>query len=146
MNIRHATINDIPELILLLTELGYPCDIEDLTLRFERYMKNLGYGVAVCDVDKQIVGLIAWSKAYLFISNATRFHIESLIVAANHRGAGIGKKLMTFVEIIAKDHQPVIVDLISGLRRAKDGTHNFYKNLGYQNEGLMEKIYLRKEL
>jgi hypothetical protein len=40
----------------------------------------------------------------------------------------------------------IIIDLTSGLRRAKAGSHEFYKNLGYKNEGYMAKLYLRKEL
>ena len=32
------------------------------------------------------------------------------------------------------------------LRRAQDGTHDFYKRIGYKNEGHMAKLYLRKEL
>lgn len=146
MTIRHATIHDLPELISLLTELGYPCTIDDLTLRFERYMQNPGYGVAVCDVDNQIVGLVVWSKTDLFLLNGTRIRIEGLVVASSYRGKGIGKKLITFMEDIVKDNKQVIIDLTSGLRREKDGTHEFYKNLGYQNEGFMAKLYLRKEI
>ncbi len=53
---------------------------------------------------------------------------------------------MAFVEKIAKKYSPVIIDLTSGLRRAKDGSHEFYKSIGYQNEGHMAKLYLRKEI
>ena len=55
-------------------------------------------------------------------------------------------KRMEFVEEIARSFCPVIIDLTSGLRRAKDGTHGFYKKLGYNNEGSMAKLYLRKEI
>ena len=79
------------------------------------------------------------------VTNQTRFHIEGLIVDKNNRGLGIGKQLMYFVEDIARKFSPSIVDLTSGLRRAKDGSHEFYKNLGYQNNGPMAKLYLRKD-
>ena len=75
-----------------------------------------------------------------------RFHIESLVVNEKYRGCGIGKKLMLFVEDIARKFSPAIIDLTSGLRRAKDGSHEFYKALGYNNEGHMAKLYLRKEV
>jgi GNAT superfamily N-acetyltransferase len=80
------------------------------------------------------------------ISDATRFSIVGIVVSTNHRNMGIGKKLMKFVEDIAKQHSPAIIDLTSGLRRAHDGTHEFYKRIGYKNEGPMAKLYLRKEL
>jgi hypothetical protein len=50
------------------------------------------------------------------------------------------------MEDIAKKFSPVIIDLNSGLRRAQDGSHEFYKSLGYQNEGPMAKVYFRKTL
>ena len=144
--IRHANINDIPDILPLLAQLGYPCDLKDLRARFKRFIQNPGYGVVVACLDDRSVGWVAWSKSDLFVLDKVRFHIEGLIVEENYRGMGIGKKLMKFVEDIAKQHTPIIVDLTSGLRRASDGSHEFYKRLGYQNEGPMAKLYLRKEL
>ncbi|STX83883.1 acetyltransferase [Legionella donaldsonii] len=53
---------------------------------------------------------------------------------------------MITVEEFARKFSPCIIDLTSGLRRAKEGSHDFYKSLGYQNEGHMAKLYLRKML
>ncbi|HHY0700115.1 TPA: GNAT family N-acetyltransferase, partial [Legionella anisa] len=83
---------------------------------------------------------------YLFVSETTRFHIEGLVVDQGYRNQGIGKKLMITVEEFARQFSPCIIDLTSGLRRAKEGSHDFYKSLGYQNEGHMAKLYLRKVL
>jgi ribosomal protein S18 acetylase RimI-like enzyme len=94
----------------------------------------------------EIVGFVAWSKSGLFVLDMVRFRIESLIVAEWCRGRGIGTKLITCVEDIAKAYKPATIDLTSGLRRASDGAHEFYKGLGYQNDGPMAKVYLRKEL
>jgi GNAT superfamily N-acetyltransferase len=144
--IRNANENDIYSLLPLFAELGYPYALEDLTLRFKRFLQNPGYGVAVCELNSYITGWVAYSKSDLFVSNTIRFHIEGLVITKEYRGKGIGKKLMEFVEEIARQNSPAIVDLTSGLRRAKDGSHEFYKSLGYTNEGHMAKLYLRKEL
>lgn len=146
MIIRHATIDDTPKLLPLLSELGYPATLEDLNRRFLKFSSNSGFGVAVCEMHEDITGFVAWTKTDHLISDATRFSIVGLVVSTSHRGTGIGKKLMKFVEDIAKRHAPAIIDLTSGLRRARDGTHEFYKRIGYQNEGPMAKLYLRKEL
>jgi len=53
---------------------------------------------------------------------------------------------MNQVEEFAQQISPCIIDLTSGLRRAKDGSHDFYKSLGFNNEGYMSKLYLRKEI
>ncbi len=146
MNIRHAELNDMPKILPLLAQLGYPCELEDFQARFIRFLNNPGYGVALCEMNTEIIGLVVWSKSELFVSDKSRFHIEGLIVSESNRSKGIGKKLMLFVEAIAKHHSPAIVDLTSGLRRAVDGSHKFYERLGYKNEGPMAKLYLRKEL
>lgn len=143
--IRHAQINDIPELLPLLAQLGYPCALEDLEARFIRFIDNPGYGVAICEINNEFAGCVAYSRSQLFVLNATRFHIEGLIVAENYRGKGIGKKLMLFVEEIAKCHSPAIVDLTSSLwREEATKAHSFYQNLGYDNK--KHSAYFRKEL
>ncbi len=144
--IRNAVIEDIPGLLQLIDQLGYPSTTEDLTRRFKQFIALDGYGVAVACNSSKIIGWIAWSKSTLFVADKTRIHIEGLVVDTKYRGQGVGKKLMGFVEKIAKKYSPVMIDLTSGLRRAKDGSHEFYKNLGYQNEGHMAKLYLRKEI
>lgn len=146
MIIRHATIDDTPKLLPLLSALGYPATLKDLNRRFLKFVKQPGFGVAVCEIHEDITGFVAWTKTDYFISDATRFSIVGLVVSTSHRGMGIGKKLMNFVEDIAQQNSPAIIDLTSGLRRAQDGTHEFYKRLGYQNEGRTAKLYLRKEL
>lgn len=148
--IRQATNNDIPYLLPLIEQLGYPQDLKNLQERFQQFMKQEGYGVAVAanedKIEDKIVGWVAWSKSCLFVEIKTRIHIEGLVVDKKYQGQGIGKMLMKFVEDVAIDHSPCIIDLVSGVRRAKDGTHDFYKRLGYHNEGHMAKLYLRKEL
>lgn len=146
MMIRHATIDDTPQFLPLLSELGYPATLENLNRRFLKFLDNPGYGIAVCEMDEEITGLVAWTKTDHLISDVTRFSIIGLVVSISHRGVGIGKKLMRFVEDIAKQYPPVIIDLTSGLSRAHEGTHEFYKRIGYQNEGPTAKLYLRKEL
>lgn len=146
ITIRMATIDDIPQLLPLMEQLGYPQNAQDFQKRFGVFMNEVGYGVSVAEQDEKIVGLVAWSKSISFVSSKTRIHIEGLVVDEHYRGQSIGKKLMIFVEKFAKKFSPCIIDLTSGARRAKDGSHEFYKVLGYQNEGYMEKLYLRKEV
>ena len=146
ISIRSAQISDIPTLVSLMDQLGYPVSEHELKLRFERFTKNNGYGVEVACLENQVVGFVAWSVSSVFVLDKVRFHIEGLVVDKGYRGCGVGKKLMVFVEDIARDFSPAIIDLTSGLRRAKDGSHEFYKTLGYQNDGHMAKLYLRKEV
>ena len=142
--VRIAKTSDVPDLLPLMDQLGYPASQEELESRYKRFIKNDNYGVAVAVSEEKLIGFVAWSVSSLFVLDKVRFHIESLVVNEKYRGCGIGKKLMLFVEDIARDFSPAIIDLTSGLRRAKDGSHEFYKTLGYQNDGHMAKLYLRK--
>ena len=144
--IRSATLDDIPDMLPLMAQLGYPCTQHEFETRFTSFMALEGYGVTVATLSNLIVGWIAWSSSRQFLADGPRIHIEGLIVDAQYRKKGVGKKLMTYVENGAKNNPPVLIDLISGIRRAPDGTHDFYKSLGYTNEGPMAEIYLRKEI
>lgn len=146
MQIRHATPHDIPPLVPLLAELGYPTHLNELTERLELFLKNPGYGVIVCEVETRVVGFLAWSRSSLFVSDTTRLHIEGVVTDPDYRRQGVGRKLLEFVEDIARASGASIVDLTSGVRRASKGIHQFYEGLGYKNEGEMAKLYLRKVL
>ncbi|XVN40881.1 MAG: GNAT family N-acetyltransferase [Rickettsia endosymbiont of Argas persicus] len=145
INIRNASIDDISDILPLMSQLGYPSNNQKLTTRFKNFIDNDGYGISVASLDNKVVGIIAWSRSILFVSDKTRFHVEALIIDENYRGQKIGKRLMEHIEEIAKKYSPIIVDLTSGYRRAKDGTHAFYENLGYKS-GETAGAYFRKEL
>lgn len=140
------TIEDIPQILPLMEQLGYPCSLDELEARYKKFISNPGYGVLVAKEQDKIVGFLAWSRSDLFVLDKTRFHIEGIVVGNKHQGKGIGKKLMHYLEDIAKNYSNAIIDLTSGVRREKDGSHEFYKSLGYKNEGPMAKLYLRKEI
>ncbi|GFY55683.1 hypothetical protein TNIN_413871 [Trichonephila inaurata madagascariensis] len=131
INIHKATLDNVTNILPLMAQLGYSSSSEELTARFKNFINSDGYGIAIASLDNKIVGLIAWSKSLLFVSDKTRIHIEALIVGEKYRGKQIGKKLMEYLEEIAKKYSPVIVDLTSGYRRAKYRTHIFYEMLGY---------------
>lgn len=145
-HIRGAVREDASQFVSLLKQLGYPTTLPDFERRFEKFIACEGFGVAVaCQLNK-IVGWIAWSKTPFFLSDKTRFHIEGLVVDYHYRRLGVGKKLLNFLEVVAKKNQPAVIDLTSNIRRAKEGVHDFYQSLGYVNEGLTEKRYFRKEI
>lgn len=134
-----------PQMLPLISQLGYPSKLKDMQKRFTEFLSYDGYGVVVAEQNDKIIGWVAWSKSILFVLSKIRLRIEGIVVDSKYRGRGIGKQLMKFVENVAKTLSPCVIDLTSGLRREKDGSHEFYKALGYKNEGYMAKLYLRKE-
>ena len=146
VELRNCTIEDISALLPLMEQFGRPATKDVLSARFQSFIQNMGYGVVVACRDNQPIGLVAWSKSQFFIYDKIRFYIEILVVDERYRRAGIGTKLIKFVEDFACTVGPSVIDLTSHVRREKDGAHAFYKKLGYKNEGEREKRYFRKEL
>ena len=144
ITLRFAEISDVEPILSLMIQLGYPQDLNNFKRRFQLFTQEKNNKVVVAETKGKIIGWVAWSKNILFVSEATRIHIEGLVVDQDHRGKKVGKSLMLYVEDFAQQFNPCIIDLTSGLRREKDGSHDFYKSLGYQNEGDMAKLYLRK--
>lgn len=144
--IRPFTMNDIPQILPLLEQLGYPRTEEDCQTWFARFLSEKDYGIAVATRDGRIVGFIAWSKSFVFIAPRVRIHVEAIVVDDTIRHGGMGTKLMKHVEEYAKQFAPCIIDLTSGVRRAKLGTHDFYRALGYLNEGDKAMAFFKKEL
>ena len=120
LTIRQATYLDVKYLLPLLDQLGYPTTQEKLEERFANFVNIDGYGVAVACMEDTIIGLVAWSKSKLFVSDTDRIHIEGLVVDKENRGKNIGQALMMFVEENVKSQNPVIIDLTSGIRRAPE--------------------------
>jgi GNAT superfamily N-acetyltransferase len=144
--VRKAHKQDIEHLLPLMAQLGYPTNLDMFKKRFDSFLNLDGYGIGLACLNDQIIGFVAWSKSNIFVIDKIRIHIEALVVNENYRNQGIGKKLIDFIEEFAQQFSPVVIDLTSGIRRAKDGSHDFYKKLGYKNEGHMAKLYFRKEL
>jgi predicted N-acetyltransferase YhbS len=146
VSIRTARLTDAEQLLPLMESLGYPQNLEAFKKRCALFLNQANYGVAVAEKGDCIIGYIAWSTSLFFTSEKVCIPIENLTVDTWHRRKGIGKQLVAYMESFAKAFSPCVIDLTSNVKRAKDGTHAFYKSLGYINEGTLEKIYLRKEI
>jgi len=142
----HATEEHIPGILPLMGQLGYPTNLDDLKLRFQRFMEQKGTSIVVALDHDTVVAWIAWSRSWFFVDDLWGYRIEGLVVDETYRGQGIGKKLMHFMETEIMNDGPCEIELTSYLSRAKDGTHAFYRFLGYHNDGPMEMLYLRKKL
>jgi len=143
MIIRDATFDDIRELVVLLAQLGYKQDIDEFTEDFRSFVERDGYHIFVAEIDQKIAGMIAISTTHI-ITKKTRIEIEALIVKEKYRRRKVGSNLIKHVENYAKQYAPVVIQLVSNIKRKR--AHEFYKNLGYGNEGQNEKAYFRKDI
>lgn len=141
-----ATEQDAPEILRLLEQLGYSLSPRDMATILKNYLETPCYRVFVAKKKCKVVGLTSLAGFHSFVYKGMIYRITSLVVDQTMRRQGVGKRLIRHAEQFAQDNQGQIIELLSGLRRAKDGTHDFYKRLGYHNEGETAKLYLRKDL
>lgn len=145
-NISPATLGDLEAIQRLLGQLGYTLDLPVLREQCKLYSSSPSLGLWLARRQTATVGLIAFSLAPLFVKKAWRVHVEALVVDAAYRHQGIGRALLEYIENMTAPYGPRIIDLTSGQHRAATGAHAFYRSLGYHNDGVNEKVYLRKEL
>ncbi len=70
----------------------------------------------------------------------------TLIVDENFRGRKIGKDLMLYVEKYAKQNDCIWIDLTSNKKREAAGALRFYESIGFENVGMTETNYLKKDI
>lgn len=146
VTIREAKIDDASRLVPLFEQLGYPQPKDIIENRLDAYIKTPDHNVFATEKEGMIVGFIALVGADWFIEIDKVYRIVALIIDESYRGQGIGKLLIQQAEDFAKSHGGGMIELTSGLRRAESGSHKFYDSLGYKNEGVYAKLFLRKAL
>jgi GNAT superfamily N-acetyltransferase len=146
MRIRAATISDACNLAPLLGELGYSTTVEEIERRLAVYSPSDKYAVLVAEEESSLFGFVAFSITEQILRPGRRCRIEALLVHTTHRRQGIGRQLILAAEECAKEHGCACVDLTSGVRRAKNGSHDFYRSCGYSDAGPFPKVYFQKQL
>jgi len=86
----------------------------------------------VCEENKSICGCGILSIHYPLHFSRKSAEIVNLIVDANFRNRGIGKKLLASLEQIAVSRGCVCVKLDSGKQR--EDAHRFYYREGFVND------------
>ena len=129
MTIRKATVNDAARLAELSAALGYPVEPDVITRRLARLLSRPEHLVLVAEAaDNLVVGLVHAGEEDILVVG--RFcEILGLVVAADHRGKGIGRRLVEEVEHWARERGLDRVSVRSNITRPE--SHPFYERAGY---------------
>jgi ribosomal protein S18 acetylase RimI-like enzyme len=146
IQLRNATLDDTQEILNLMEQMGSLTNDPRFVVRIQTYVDKPNHHILVATKGKSVVGFIAFVIYDLFLSEGKRCRIEGMIVDAKQHDLSVKRKLMQAAEQFARENNGKVIDMIDGTCRKRDGSHDFYKFLGYNNEGSMSKIYLRKEL
>ena len=112
-----------------VTELGYPSTEADARDRLVRSLRSATSYCLVAEVAAEVVGLISVELVFYFPTGSTICRITSLVVSSQHRGHGLGQKLLTAAIDFAREHHCSGLELTSAEGRVD--AHRFYRRLGF---------------
>jgi GNAT superfamily N-acetyltransferase len=129
LTIRSAVPTDAHRLAELSGVLGYASSAAAMAQRLERLLGRAEEAVLVAELPSgQVVGWLHGSEQELLVSGR-RCEILGLVVAAEHRGQGVGRELVAAVEQWAVGRGLTQIAVRSNVVRAE--SHPFYERLGY---------------
>ncbi|MFI0483915.1 GNAT family N-acetyltransferase [Actinomadura sp. 9N215] len=139
--IRPAVAGDSPGITVLLDQLGYPADADDVATRVAHWLDepNSALLVATADGDEAdagagvgagvVAGVAALHALLMLDRSGRRGRLVALVVDDAVRGQGIGRALLEAAERSARDLGCRDMEITSSRRRV--AAHAFYTRLGY---------------
>ena len=129
--IREMEPTDTPACRLLLSQLGYDLNPEELIRRYEAVKEKRDHEVFVGEQDGKVIALLHLYERPAF-DKPPEVVVQALVVDQNWRGTGVGKSMMNMAEHWALNRGLSSVALTSSISRSD--AHSFYKRIGYQIE------------
>jgi ribosomal protein S18 acetylase RimI-like enzyme len=132
--IREAKVEDAAEIHALATELAdtvgdSPPAEEAVRARLGELLEEPSARVLVAENEVGIVGAVSlWVKPDLAHGDAV-VEVPMLVVAEDHRRAGVGKLLMDEVRDVAAENDADLIELVA--TRANVAAREFYRSLGF---------------
>jgi GNAT superfamily N-acetyltransferase len=127
--IRNADVSDAPRVAELSNVLGYPIEASVMRRRLESILPKPGHVVLVAEASTKLV--VGWIHAveHDILEVGSFCEILGLVVAADQRGEGIGRRLLEQVERWALARGLGEVSVRSNITRTE--SHPFYERLGF---------------
>jgi N-acetylglutamate synthase-like GNAT family acetyltransferase len=130
--IREALAKDADPIADLLKELGYPSTAAFARHKIAALSASASDTVLVAEGQGRVVGVAHLHLAELFHEKGLLGRVMAIVVNEEARQAGVGTKLMSSLEELARDTGCVKMEVTSGIQR--DWAHAFYRKLGYIEE------------
>jgi GNAT superfamily N-acetyltransferase len=129
--IRDMGPTDIAACRLLLSQLGYDLNEQEVKRRYKAIKKRQDHAVFVGEQDGQVVALLHLYERPAF-DKPPEVIVQALVVDQKWRDSGAGKTMMNLAERWALDRGFSSVALTSSVSRSD--AHSFYNKIGYKVE------------
>ena len=133
-DLRSAMIADADDVARLLTDLGYPCEIEDAAERIDAIAANDRQALVLARRDGAVCGLVALDFMYYLPLGTITCRVTALVVTPTAQGLGIGRQLLKEAERRARSGGASRIELTSGSQRTE--AHAFYRACGYKDSSV----------
>ncbi|GHC10028.1 GNAT family N-acetyltransferase [Thermomonas carbonis] len=133
-DLRSAMIADADDVARLLTELGYPCEIDEAAERIDAIAANDRQALVLARRDGAVCGLVALDYMYYLPLGTITCRVTALVVTPTSQGLGIGRQLLKEAERRARTGGAARIELTSGSQRTE--AHAFYRACGYKDSSV----------
>ncbi|MGQ8872956.1 GNAT family N-acetyltransferase [Paenibacillus sp. TSA_86.1] len=133
--IRECELRDAEAVTGLMREVSYPTTTNVMKERIEGLESNPNACMLVAEVDEQIIGVIGLQCVQSHAYPEPAAQITSLIVGQEHRGSGIGRRLMARAEAWGKKQGGKQLFVTGANREVTSTTYSFYEHIGFQKRG-----------
>jgi GNAT superfamily N-acetyltransferase len=137
--IRHARLDDAPEMARLAAELGYPMTADDMAQRLAMLLADDRHCVFVVDGDGALAG---WGHVEhrVLLEEGDRAEVMGLVVDARSRRIGVGRALIDAIEAWSAARGIGQITVRSNVVRQQ--SHPFYLALGY-SRSKTQHVYVK---
>jgi GNAT superfamily N-acetyltransferase len=141
ITIRSVVIGDAARIAVLLGQLGYPTDEGRVRVRLDDWLTDKRSVLIAAEADGLIQGVAALHVMPMLEHDGLRGRLMALVVDDSCRGQGLGRRLVTEIEINARDLGCRDMEVTSS--RSRDAAHPFYRSLGYEDACGRSARYLK---
>ncbi|MGH8197717.1 MAG: GNAT family N-acetyltransferase [Steroidobacteraceae bacterium] len=126
--IRHAEPSDIPSLVKLMQELGYPTDAERLREKLASFDASVMDALLVAEKEGNVVACLGL-HAMEILPSGRLGRITAIVVASDARRQGIGKRLMDAGVQYFDSQECTILEVTSSEHRQE--AHALFRSFGF---------------
>lgn len=135
---RQATVNDVPELVALITKMVDKTFFEAPTPEKIKRLIDRTNGYFECAVHEgSIVGFLCGYVGETFLNNQFNAYDQGVFVTQEHRGGKVSIKLIRNFEDWARSKGAKNNWMSQSVGHKQDSTLKFFQRLGYKCQGFV---------
>lgn len=129
--IREATAADLPAMAALMTQLGYPTTVPEMSARVKAMAHNTDYCCLLAVEAAAVTGMIGFCKCYAWEISDCYIRIQVLVTDAGKRTQGTGAALVDACSEWGRSRGAAYLSLNCGNKEGREAAHRFYPRIGF---------------